>query len=54
MREWVNRLAEAGELLIGVPPAVFMAAGTHLPAGVDEYALDAVRLEDYLTRDSGG
>ena len=28
-------------LLIGVPPAVFLAAGTHLPPGVDEYALAA-------------
>ena len=28
-------------LLIGVPPPVFCAAGTHLPAGIDEYALAA-------------
>ena len=28
-------------LLIGVPPPVFLAAGTHLPAGIDETALAA-------------
>ena len=42
-----QRRAEAGgrelpvALLIGVPPPLFLAAGTHLPPGISEYALAA-------------
>ena len=46
LTDYQRRAEEAGQalpaaLLIGVPPAVFLAAGTHLPPGVDEYALAA-------------
>ncbi len=46
LTNYQRRAEESGQalpvaLLIGVPPPVFMAAGTHLPAGVDEYALAA-------------
>ena len=46
LADYQRRAEKAGQalpvaLLIGVPPAVFMAAGTHLPPGVDEYALAA-------------
>ena len=46
LADYQRRAEKAGQalpvaLLIGVPPAVFLAAGTHLPPGVDEYALAA-------------
>ena len=46
LTDYQRRAEESGQalpvaLLIGVPPPVFFAAGTHLPAGVDEYALAA-------------
>lgn len=62
LTDYQRRAEEAGRalpvaLLIGVPPAVFMAAGTHLPAGVDEYALAAElagrRVDVYSGADSG-
>ena len=46
LTDYQRRAEESGQalpvaLLIGVPPPVFFAAGTHLPAGVNEYALAA-------------
>ena len=46
LTDYQRRAEEAGQalpvaLLIGVPPPVFFAAGTHLPAGINEYALAA-------------
>lgn len=46
LTDYQRRAEAAGQalevaLLIGVPPGVFLAAGTHLPAGVNEYALAA-------------
>lgn len=46
LADYQRRAEEAGRelpvaLLIGVPPPVFFAAGTHLPPGVNEYALAA-------------
>ena len=46
LTDYQRRAEQAGQalpvaLLIGVPPPVFFAAGTHLPAGVNEYALAA-------------
>lgn len=46
LTDYQRRAEKAGQalevaLLIGVPPPVFFAAGTHLPAGIDEYALAA-------------
>lgn len=46
LTDYQRRAEETGQalpvaLLIGVPSAVFLAAGTHLPTGIDEYALAA-------------
>ena len=46
LTDYQRRAEQAGQalpvaLLIGVPPSVFFAAGTHLPAGINEYALAA-------------
>ena len=46
LTDYQRRAEEAGQalpvaLLVGVPPGIFLAAGTHLPAGVNEYALAA-------------
>ncbi len=46
LTDYQRRAEQAGQalpiaLLIGVPPPVFFAAGTHLPAGINEYALAA-------------
>ena len=46
LTDYQRRAEKAGQalpvaLLIGAPPPVFFAAGTHLPAGINEYALAA-------------